>query len=43
MVMLDGVEAVTGARICTSNNPTNIATDNLFTAIPNFSMLPIVL
>jgi len=42
MVMLDGVEAITGAAICTRINPTNTATDNLFTAIPKFSKLSIV-
>ena len=42
IVMLDGVEAITGAAICTKNNPTNKATDNLFTVIPEFSSLSIV-
>ena len=42
MVMLDGVEAITGAAICTRINPINTATDNLFTVIPNISKLSIV-
>ena len=43
MVMLDGVEAIAGAAICTRISPISTATDNLFTVIPNYSKLSIVL
>ena len=42
IVTLDGVEAITGAAICTRINPISTATENLFTVIPNFSKLSIV-